>query len=130
MDWSFPTPITTGEWLSFAVASLTALLGLCHLFAPRLMLRASGLALPPEKESALAHLRGPEAGFLLGLGLGALLLAQPLIYLVLGFAWAFAAFGRVIGMLSDGAGGRNLAFFVFELVLAVAGLVFPLGLVA
>ena len=130
MGFAFPWPTTDGEWLAFASAAATALIGLLYLFAPRIMLRVSGLTYSPERPQALAHLRGPVAGFLLGTGLGALLLAQPLIYTVLGFAWAFAAFGRVIGMLSDGGGTRNLLHLAAELLLAGLALSFALGLVA
>jgi hypothetical protein len=43
---------------------------------------------------------------------------------VLGFAWAFAAFGRLIGILSDGASARNIAHFIAETVLAALPLAF------
>lgn len=129
MGLDFPWPITTGEWLAWTSAAATALIGLLYLFAPRLMLRLSGLAVPLERQQALAHLRGPVAGFLLGVGLGAILLGQPLVYLVLGFAWGFTAFGRVIGMLSDGAGLRNSLHLIAETGLAVLALLFATGIV-
>ena len=63
--------------------------------------------------------------------LSAILLAQPLVYMALGFCWAFTAFGRLVSMLSDG-GGRlyNLALFVVEAVLAALPLLFAFGLVS
>lgn len=130
MEFALPWPTTSGEFLAWVSAVLTTLIGLAYLFAPRTMLRASGLLAPADKPSALAHVRGPIAGFLIGSGLGALLLAQPLVYMVLGFCWGFAAFGRLIGMLSDGGGVRNLAHFVAEAALAALPLLFAFGLVA
>lgn len=129
MEFALPWPTTNGEWLAWTSAAVTALVGLAYLLAPRLMLRASGLQAPPERPAALAHVRGPVAGFLLGVGLGALLLAQPFVYMVLGFAWTFAAFGRLLGMLSDGAGPRNLVHFAAEVVLAALPLLFVFGFV-
>ena len=130
MEFALPWPTTTGETLAWASAAATVLIGLAYLFAPRTMLRASGLVAPADKLSALAHVRGPIAGFLIGSGLGARLLAQPLIYMVLGFCWAFAVFGRLISMLSDGGGVRNLAHLVAEAALALPPLLFAFGLVA
>ncbi|HEV7254102.1 MAG TPA: DUF4345 domain-containing protein [Mesorhizobium sp.] len=129
MELAFPWPTTNGEWLAWTAAALTALWGLVHLIAPRLALRAAGLSTLPDRPAALAHARGPMAGFYLGLGLSALLLAQPLLHMTLGFAWAFSAFGRLIGMLSDGAGVRNLALFVLEVLLAALPLAFVFGFV-
>ncbi len=130
MDLAFPWPTSNGEWLAWASAAFTALLGLVYLFAPRLALRASGLQYPPERQRVLAHVRGPMAGFLLAMGLGPILLGQPLLYMVLGFAWAFTVFGRVIGMLSDGGGMRNLVHLATETLLAALALVFAFGLVS
>ena len=41
------------------------------------------------------------AGFYLGLGISCILLAQPWLYMALGFSWLFTAFGRMVSMLSD-----------------------------
>ena len=71
------------------------------------------------------------AGFHLGLGLSSILLAQPLLYMALGFSWAFTAFGRLVSMLSDGGGTiHNAVALVLEIVLAALSLSFAFGLVA
>ena len=44
------------------------------------------------------------AGFYLGVGLCCILLAQPWLYIALGFSWVFTAFGRIVSMLSDRGG--------------------------
>lgn len=67
----------------------------------------------------------------LGLGLCCILLAQPLLYMALGFSWAFTAFGRMISMLSDGGNKLyNWLWLVVALALAALPLAFAFGLVA
>ena len=131
MDLSFPWPMSQGEWLGWISALVTVLAGLVFLFAPGTMLRALRLQAAPDRPQALAEVRGRMAGFYLGLGLSAILLAQPLVYMALGFSWAFTAFGRLVSMLSDG-GGRpyNLGLFDVEVLLAALPLLFAFGLVS
>ena len=70
------------------------------------------------------------AGFYLGLGLCCILLAQPWLYIALGFSWLFTAFGRIVSMLSDrGNTLYNWISLVIELVLAGLPLAFSLGFV-
>jgi hypothetical protein len=130
MELSFPWPMSQGEWLAWISAVVTVLLGVFFLFAAGTGLKALRLQIAPDRPQALAEVRGRVAGFYLGLGLAAILLAQPLIYMALGFSWAFTAFGRLVSMLSDG-GGRlyNLVLLVVEVVLAALPLLFAFGLV-
>ena len=128
MDFAFPWPISQGEWLAWSSAAATALFGLVLLFAPRISLRLLRLQTAPEREHAVASVRGTLAGFPLGLGLSCILLAQPLLYMALGFCWLFAAFGRVVSMLSDRGGTvYSLAALVLELILAALPLGFAFG---
>lgn len=130
MDFAFPWPVSQGEWLAWGSAAVTVVLGLLFLFAPRLGFRLVGLPQPAESARALAASRASIAGFQLGLGLTALLLAQPLIYLSLGFAWAFALFGRIVSMMSDdGNGPRNWLWAVVEALLAALPLAFAFGFI-
>lgn len=130
MEIAFPWPMTEGEWVAWAGAAATVLLGLAFMFAPRLSLRAIGLQPPPELPQALAGSRATVAGFHLGLGLACLLMAQPLLYIALGFSWGFTAFGRIVSMLSDrGNTLHNWTWLVAELVLAALPLAFAFGFV-
>ena len=99
------------------------------LFAPG---SRSGFRLQPKPEhpEAYAAARANMAGFYLGLGLSSLLLAQPLLYMALGFSWLFTAFGRIVSMMSD-QGNRlsNWLWLVFDLVLSGLALAFALGFV-
>jgi predicted membrane channel-forming protein YqfA (hemolysin III family) len=70
------------------------------------------------------------SGFYLGLGLCAILFAQPMLYIALGLSWALTAFGRLVSMMSDrGNTLYNWVSLVLEIVLAAMPLVFALGLV-
>jgi uncharacterized protein DUF4345 len=128
MEFAFPWPVTQGEWLAWVSAAVTVLLGVVLLFAPGISFRMFRLAPKPERPEAYAAARANMAGFYLGLGLSALLLAQPLLYMALGFSWLFTAFGRLLSMMSDGANTPfNWASIVVELVLAALPLAFAFG---
>ena len=99
------------------------------MFAPRISLKMLRLQTTEAHPEAVASARATIAGFYLGAGLCALLLAQPLIYMTLGFCWLLSAFGRVVSMLSDrGNTIYNWAWTVVEIILAVLPLGFAFGL--
>lgn len=128
MELSFAMPLSNGEWLAFASAAVTALLGAFLMFAPNLALRFLRLQTKPDRPEAIAEVRSRLAGFYLGLGLCCLLLAQPFLYMALGFCWILAAFGRIVSMMSDRANTPyNWAWTVIEILLAVPPLGFALG---
>jgi cytochrome c biogenesis protein CcdA len=128
MEYSFPWPMSQGEWLAWTSAAVTGLLGLALFLAPGLSFRVLRLQAKPEKPAAIAEARGRMAGFYLGVGLCCMLLAQPLLYMALGFSWLFTAFGRLLSMMSDGANTPyNWASVVVELVLAALPLAFAFG---
>lgn len=131
MQFAFPWPMTNAEWMTFGVAAFTLLFGLLMLFAPRIVMRMLRLQTTPQHVEALAEIRGRMAGFYLGLSLTAILLAQPLIYLALGFSWLFTAFGRLVSMLSDdGFRIPNFVWIVLELALAAIAIGYGLGWLA
>jgi uncharacterized membrane protein HdeD (DUF308 family) len=130
MSFEFPWPFTQGEWLAWSSAVVTMLFGLIMLFLPRIGLRILRLQTTPEHPEATSEARATMSGFYLGLGLCCILLAQPLLYMALGFSWLFTAFGRVVSMLSDrGNTLYNWISLVIELVLAALALAFSLGFV-
>jgi uncharacterized membrane protein HdeD (DUF308 family) len=130
MAFEFPWPTSNGEWLAWSSAAVTILFGLIMLFLPKAGLRILRLQTSPDHPEALAEARATMSGFYLGLGISCLLLAQPLLYLALGFSWLFTAFGRIVSMLSDrGNTLYNWISVVIELVLAGLPLAFSLGFV-
>ena len=130
MTLEFPWPFTQGEWLAWSSAAVTILLGLILLFLPRTALRVLRLQTVPDHPEAASEARATMASFYLGLGISCILLAQPLLYMALGFSWTFTVFGRVVSMLSDrGNTLYNWISLVIELVLAALPLAFSLGFV-
>ena len=116
----FSLPTYTADWLPFSVAAFTFLIGLFALFAPVTTLRALRLDTASAHPEALSEVRGTLAGFWLGTGLVTLLFYdQPLVQMVIGAAWLFAGFGRLVSILSDaGSTLFNWALLALNLILA------------
>lgn len=130
MEFSFPWPLSNGEWMAWGSAAVTVFFGLLLLFLPGLSLRILRLRTTDNHPEALSEARSTMAGFYLGVGLCCILLAQPLIYMALGFSWLLTAFGRVVSMLSDrGNTIFNWVSVVVELALAILPLLFAFGFV-
>lgn len=128
MDFTFPWPMSQGEWAAWSSAAVTLVFGLLMFLAPRLGFRIMRIQPIPAKPEAVVEGRAAMAGFYLGVGICAILLAQPLIYMTLGFCWLFSAFGRLLGMMSDGANTPyNWVSVLIELALAVPPLAFAFG---
>lgn len=126
----FYWPGSMGEWLAFAVAVVTVGFGLLLFLMPRLSFRILRLQPVEGRADAIAEGRATMAGFYLGCGLGCLLLAQPLIYLVLGLGWAFTALGRLVSIVLDRAGTRfNWLSLLVEVLLAALPLAYAFGMI-
>ena len=129
MEFEFPWPVTQGEWLAWSSAAVTVAFGVILLFAPGLSFRLLRLQTTPEHPEAVAEGRATMSGFYLGVGLSCVLLAQPLLYLTLGFSWLFTAFGRIVSMLSDGGNTLyNWVWLAINLILAALPLGFAFGM--
>lgn len=124
----FYIPTERMEFLAFCAAAVTAVIGLAFLFAPRLTYRAVGIDLREGRRGGYAEARSTMGGFHLGLGLACLLLAQPMVYLALGAAFALAAFGRILSMLSDGGNTvANWVLLIVQIVLSALPLAYVFG---
>jgi Domain of unknown function (DUF4345) len=130
MEFSFPWPMSQGEWLAWSSAAITVALGLIFLFAPRLSFRLLRLQPTEKHPEAVGEARATMSGFYLGLGLCCLLLAQPILYTALGFSWLFTAFGRIVSMMSDSGNTLyNWVWLAIEVVLTALPLISVFGLV-
>lgn len=128
MDFYFPTEL--GEQLAFCAAGVTALIGLFMMFAPGYAYRLFGLQVKEGRGGAYAESRS-VGGFYVGLGLAAILLAQPMIYMAMGAAFGLAAFGRILSLMSDRGGGVivNLLLLVVQAILAALPLLYAFGFI-
>lgn len=125
MEFYFPTEL--GEQLAFSAAVVVAVIGAVLMFAPGMSLRFYGLQPRDGRPEGLAEIRS-LGGFYIGFGLGALLLAQPMVYLALGAGFALALFGRILSMTSDhGATFRNYLLLIVQALLAALPLGYALG---
>ncbi len=123
-------PATTGEWMAWSSAALTALVGLVMLFAPGVTMKLLRLQPINARPEAFASIRAVLAGPYLGVGFGCLIFAQPFLWVVLGAVWGFALFGRFISMMSDRGGTiYNWVAVIIEFLLAVGPLLYAFGFV-
>jgi hypothetical protein len=113
-------PTALGDQLSFVCAGITVFFGVLLLFLPGISLRILRLQPHPDHPEAVGEARSTMAGFYLGVGLSAILFAQPFIYMALGFSWLFTAFGRFVSILSDRGGTvYNWISLLIELALGL-----------
>jgi hypothetical protein len=131
VELAFPLPQTNADLMTYGVGVFTALFGLFALFAPVTLLRALRLTTHHAYPEAVSEARSTIGGFYLGIGLMVLMFfEQWTMPLMLGVAWLFAAFGRLVSILSDkGSTFYNLAFLLLDLVLAGLPLAAAFGLV-
>jgi hypothetical protein len=126
----FYAPQSPGEWLAFTSAAVTVLFGVFCLLFPRTTLSILRLQTRSESPEALSESRATMAGFYLGLGISAILLAQPLVYLALGAGWAFTAIGRLLSIILDrGPTSFNFGSLMLEVMLAGLPLLYVFGFV-
>ena len=118
IEFYFPT--SPGEWAAFVSAGLTILLGLARLIY-LLGFRAAGPSIIAQAQAA---------GFLIGVAATCLLMAQPLLYLGLGAAWALSALLSLTAAVRHGgavSGGARSA--ILHCIVAVILGALPLGYV-
>ncbi|WP_343312816.1 DUF4345 domain-containing protein [Brucella sp. BE17] len=123
-------PATTGEWMAWCSAALTAFAGLIMLFAPGITMKLLRLQPINARPEAFGSIRAVLAGPYLGLGFGCLIFAQPFLWVVLGAVWGFALFGRFISMMSDRGGTLyNWGAAIIEFLLAAGPLLYAFGFI-
>ena len=88
------------ETLNIFGALLTIAFGLFGFVAPRYTAAALDLA-PTSSTMGLSEMRASVGGLFVVAGLGAIWLAEPLAYVMIGFAFTGAALGRVLSLFLD-----------------------------
>lgn len=103
----------------FGCTVILIVLSALPLFMPHFCKRLWALVEKTTRPGSIGELRVAGA-FVVGLGLSSLLFDQPFIVLALGSAIGFAAFGRILSMMSDQA-VTFTNFLVLLLQLVVSG---------
>lgn len=69
-----------------------------------------------------SEIRAASGALFVGLGLGAILIGEPVAYGMIGFAWTGAAVGRATSLLVDGTNSLKWKFCVTEAVIGLGAL--------
>ena len=110
--------MTAIDLINHAVALLTVALGLMGWLAPRWTMDLLDMKAGPTN-MAYTEVSAASGCLFVGLGLGAMVLDQPLAWVVVGLAYAGAATGRVTSIFRDNAASRqSWTFFGCEAALA------------
>lgn len=96
--------------LNLTATLLTIGFGLFGFLAPRYTAAALDLA-TTDSTMGLSEMRASVGGLFVVAGLGALWLDHPLVYGMLGFAFAGAALGRALSLIFDGPPLRKVLIF-------------------
>lgn len=114
------------DLLNIALALVSVGFGLIGWLAPRYTLGVLDLS-RGATTMGLSEMRAVSGALFVGLGAGAIALGTAEAYLMVGFAWAGAAVGRLTSIVLDEAPTRRTwGFFAVEA--AVAGLLVALNL--
>jgi hypothetical protein len=110
---------TAIDMINFAVATLTVGLGLMGWLAPRWTMQFLDMQAGPTN-MAYTEVSAVSGCLFVGMGVGAVILNEPLAWVVLGLAYGGAAIGRVTSILRDNAASRqSWTFFGCEASLAL-----------
>jgi hypothetical protein len=105
------------DLLNIALALLSIGLGAIGWLAPRYTMGVLDLA-TNGSTMGMSEIRAASGALFVGLGLGALILATPLAYAMVGFAWGGAAVGRLTSIIADGPTRTKVGFFTVEIAVA------------
>ena len=120
------------DWITFvntAIALLTIFFGALGWLAPRYTMDTVDLR-DGGSTMGRSEVRAASGALFVVAGLGALWLATPVAYAMLGFIWAGGALGRVTSLIADGTTRLKWIFFASELVVALVALTLNLGAIA
>jgi len=108
------------DFANYALALLSIGLGCFGYLAPKYTMSVLDLR-PGGSTMGISEIRAVSGALFIGLGAGALILAEPFAYAMLGFAWAGAAVGRLTSVVADPEPTRRkLTFFAVEAIVAFA----------
>ncbi len=94
------------EWLPRIGLVLTGLIGCIGLIKPELLVGPVGITMPSD--GARSEIRAVFGGIHLGYTIPALLLNQPLVYVLIGCLWLGVTLSRLYSVVVDRAGVKSL----------------------
>ncbi|MBC6437299.1 MAG: DUF4345 family protein [Rhodobacteraceae bacterium] len=110
--------LTAVDIINMLAALLTIVLGLMGWLAPRWTMDQLDMRAGPTN-MAYTEVSAASGCVFVGLGAGALIINEPLGWLIVGFAYGGAAIGRITSIFRDNAASRqSWTFFGCEAVLA------------
>ncbi|MEM9755673.1 MAG: DUF4345 family protein [Pseudomonadota bacterium] len=110
--------LTAIDAINSLIAVLTIGLGMCGWIAPRWTMQQLDMRAGPTN-MAYTEVSAVSGCLFVGLGIGALILNEPLGWIVMGTAYAGAAIGRLTSIVRDNAASRqSWTFFASEAALA------------
>lgn len=99
--------------LNILFALLSIGIGAISWVAPRYAMAALDLT-DGGSTMGMSEVRASAGCLFVGMGVGALVLATPAAYVMLGFCWTGAAVGRLTSLLRDGQSRQKWTFFAVE----------------
>ncbi len=109
---------TAIDIINYLVALLTIGLGVAGWLAPRWTMDQLDMKAGPSN-MAYTEVSAASGCLFVGMGLGALAMNEPLGWVIMGFAYAGAAIGRITSIFRDDAASRqSWTFFGCEAALA------------
>lgn len=110
--------MTAIDYINFAVAIVTVGLGICGWIATRWTMAVLDIQAGPSN-MGYTEVSAVSGCLFVGIGLGVMVLNDPVAWVALGLAYGGAAVGRITSILRDKAGSRqSWTFFGTEAALA------------
>jgi hypothetical protein len=112
------TDFTGVDAINYIIAFTTVILGMMGWLAPRWTMRQLDIHSGPSN-MAYTEVSAVSGCLFVGIGLGVMVLNDPMAWMALGLAYGGAAVGRVTSILRDRAASRqSWTFFAVEAGLA------------
>ncbi|MEJ6398843.1 DUF4345 family protein [Yoonia sp. 208BN28-4] len=107
--------------INIAFALFSIALGAVSLISPKYAMSTLDLS-DGGSTMGMSEVRAASGALFIGMGVGAMILATPAAYAMIGFCWGGAAIGRLTSLMLDGKTQKKWIFFACEAGLAAVSL--------
>lgn len=115
------------QYINWAIVALTIGFGAFGWLAPRYTMKKVDLK-DGGSTMGMSEVRAVSGALFVVAGIGALILATPAAYAMLGFIWAGGALGRVTSLAVDGRTSTKWIFAGTESAVAATALIINMGI--